>query len=330
MRWWALAFALWLPGIAFAQPAPARDPEVAQVLQLFEYGKYADVLKRAQDRIDAGGLTEQELAELHQAAGLAAFNLDRQADAARHLSALLRLDPDRTLDPFVYPPPAIHYFEGLKGKLAPELEVIRREQRIASARQRSEQERLAREREQAENQRRSTEAMTRKMTVRTVEKRSLLLNFVPFGVGQFQQGRVGLGTLLATSEGLLAIASIVGFFADASLYTCQQYTSPIALQGPNPFPTTSICGIPQEHALEGQIWRTVKVSAGIGFYAVYAYGVVDALYHHQSEVVTTREVDVPPPPPPAPTKPGPAGTLGLRPFLFPATGGGGAGFSFHF
>ena len=85
----------------------ARDEaEVASIRASFEYGKYAEVLERAGARIDRGDLRDEELAELHRLAGLSAFNLNRLDDASRHFKALLRLEPDHSLDPFVVPPPA--------------------------------------------------------------------------------------------------------------------------------------------------------------------------------------------------------------------------------
>ena len=38
-----------------------------------------------------------------------------------------------------------------------------------------------------------------RIKVRTIEKRSMLVNFIPFGAGQFQQGRTGWGVVVNTS-----------------------------------------------------------------------------------------------------------------------------------
>src|SRR5215472_16625610 len=47
-------------GSAGAQPSTAPDPEVGRVRTEFEYGKYADALKRASERIDRGGLSDSD------------------------------------------------------------------------------------------------------------------------------------------------------------------------------------------------------------------------------------------------------------------------------
>ena len=85
----ALAIAALLTVVALPASATdaVTDPEVSAVALDFEYGKYADVLKRVQARLDRGSLSEGQLVELHRYAGLAAFNLNQPAEAQRHLSA---------------------------------------------------------------------------------------------------------------------------------------------------------------------------------------------------------------------------------------------------
>lgn len=273
-----------------AAPAPAVEDEalradLAALQAAYEYGRYAEVLARANARLDGAGLSASALVELHKLAGLSAFNLQRTDEAERNVAALLRLDPDFSLDPFVYPPVAVAFVEKQRRAMAAELEFLReqRRQREAAAKLAAEERaELARE---TEAQKRELEEMSRQVTVRTVEKHSVLVNFVPFGAGQFQEGRVGVGTGFAVAEGLLAIGSIVGYFVYGSLLT----TRSIPLDNfPGSTQVIVQTGIPASHASEAQTWRVVKVTSGIGFYAVYVAGVLDALLHYQAEVVTTH------------------------------------------
>src|SRR6476646_7301757 len=104
-----------LAQLASAQtPAPAPDPDVVSIRSDYEFGKYDDALKRARERIDRGGLSEDQTLELHRIAGLSAFNLGKPEDAERHFGAVLRLDPDYAMDPFTVPPPAIALFEKIR------------------------------------------------------------------------------------------------------------------------------------------------------------------------------------------------------------------------
>lgn len=294
-------------GAAAAQeaPVPGEEADLAAVQSEFEFGHYREVLGRAERRIDRGGMDEPSLLQWHKLAGLAAFNLKRTEEAQRHLAALLRIDPDFALDPFVYPPPAVAFLEKQRQALAPELDRIRSERRAqAAAARRAAEERAALARE-AEEQRRQLEEMSRQVTVRTVEKRSYLVNFVPFGAGQFQQGRVAAGTGFAIAEALLGITSVVAYFAYGSLIDTRTVTVENRFPGAAPIVET---GIPANREDEAKVWRALKVGAGLGFYGVWAAGVADAIIHHQDTVVTTR-VEAPPPPQGAHIGPGP-GTVG--------------------
>jgi hypothetical protein len=65
----------------------------------------------------------------------------------------------------------------------------------------------------------------------------------------------------------------------------------------------------------------VKYGSAAGFYAMYALGVADALYHHQDEVVRTGIETLPDAPAAAPS-----GSLRI----FPLPGGAGAAYSLTF
>ena len=297
-------------GTAAAQqaPDPGDEADLAALQSEFEFGHYREVLERAERRIDRGGLDEASLVQWHKLAGLAAFNLKRTDQAQRHIAALLRLDPDFALDPFVYPPTAVAFVEKQRQALAPELDRIRAERRAqAAAAKRAAEERAALARE-AEEQRRQIEEMSRQVTVRTVEKRSFLVNFVPFGAGQFQQGRVAAGTGFAIAEALLGITSGVAYFAYGSLVETR--TLPVDNRFPGASPVVET-GIPASRQEEANVWRALKIGAGLGFYGVWAAGVADAIIHHQDTVVTTRVESPPPPSPPQGARIGPGpGTVG--------------------
>jgi len=282
------------------------EADLAAVQAEFEFGHYRNVLERAERRIDRGGLDQPSLLQWHRLAGLAAFNLRRTDVARRHVDALLRIDPDFSLDPFVYPPPAVAFVETERQAMAPELDRIRAERRAQEEMARKAAEERAALARQAEEQRRALEEMSREVTVRTVEKRSFLVNFVPFGAGQFQQGRVAAGTGFAIAEAVLGITSVVAYFAYGSLIDTRTITLDNRFPGAPPIVET---GIPANREDEAKVWRALKIGAGLGFYGVYAAGVADAIIHHQDSVVTTRTETPPSPPPGASIGPGP-GTVG--------------------
>lgn len=325
-----LLLALAVPGPAHAQvPTDTIDPEVAALRSGFEYGKYAEVLERAGQRIDRGNLGVDDLAELHKLAGLAAFNLGRPDEAARHLRALLRLDPDYSLDPFVVPPPAVDFFDDLKAQMASELEFLRQEQRLRLEREKAEAERREQERVAEETQRRRAEELARQVTVRTVEKRNFLVNFVPFGAGQFQQGRNSLGVVFAATEGALAVTSIIAFFAYDSLYK-EGFVRIDNVFDEDGQASIPVRYIPTDRARQADTWQLLKLASATGFYTVYALGVVDAIYHHEDQVIRTTVEARPEPSPSAASRPSSAAPPPPRLRLHASTGGVGAGLTLKF
>ncbi|GHG76767.1 hypothetical protein [Comamonas sp. JC664] len=327
-----IALTLLVPDAARAQDA--GDPEVAALRASFDYGKYAEVMDRAGARIDRGGLDEDDLAELHKLAGLAAFNLGRTEDARRHLRALLRLDPDFSLDPFVVPPPAVAFFDTLKEDMDTELDFLRQERRLRKEREKAEAERRERERLEAEVQRRRAEELASQVTVRTVEKRNFLVNFVPFGAGQFQQGRTSLGIVFAATEGVLAVTSIISFFAYESLFEERTIDLDNVLD-PDGRASVTVRFIPTSRAKQRDAWQLLKLGSAAGFYAIYAVGVVDALYHHEDQVVrSTVEPRAEQPPSEDPQRPrvvrAAAPKTHARVGLYPTPGGLGAGLTLSF
>jgi tetratricopeptide (TPR) repeat protein len=319
--------------------AVPTDPDVERIRAAYEYGRYADVLERAQERIDRGGLPREGLIELHKYAGLAAFHEGKRSESERHFAALLRLDPDHALDPFAVPPPAIAAFEAVRKELAPQLELIRQQLRLDEERVRREGEARELARRAEEERRRRIEEMSRRVTVRTIHQRSFLVNFVPFGAGQFQQGRPVAGWVLASLQGALALTSIVAYLAYDQLL---ERRSVVVDTISRPLTLTQE-GIPPEKVNQAKAWRVVKYASAGAFYTMYGYGVVDALYHHERETISESSIQLPPepeqpapaqPPPEAPPAPDPhrvhSKAAAPRGFLFPTSGGLGAGFTLQF
>lgn len=321
-------------------PAVAQDVErdVSSLRTDFEYGKYEEVLARAQTRLDQGVDDPKLLVEIHKLAGVSAFNLGKQSEADRHLSAMLRIDPDYTLDPFVYPPPVIEFHDKLRRSMGPELERIRQVRALEQARRRAAE--AEAERVRIEEERRRLLSQPRRVTTETIERRSFFVNLVPFGAGQFQQGRTQLGLWLASLQGAMAATSILAYWAHEFILVTRTLELPGTINpGSTKYPL-EVRGIPPERAQEAANWRLIKYISGAAFYGLYAYGVIDALIRHQDTIVTTTTVEVAPDAAPSslpPLTPGVPKTLqhvapgaSVNPFLFPTPGGAGAGLEVRF
>lgn len=317
--WRCLAVALLLAALpAGAQVAPEREVEL--VRSLYEVGKYREALDRAVEAMGRANFTDEQRRVLHEVAGLSAFNLKDGRAASAHFLQLLQLDPDHQLDPFAVAPPAIRAFEQVRKDNAEPLARVRQQLALKLEQERREAAERERARLEDEERRRRLALLSSTVTVRTVEKRSLWLNFVPFGAGQFQQGRTEWGVTFAVSEAVLGLTSIIAYFAINALYETYTITLTDRLtpDGTGRY-TTTIRRIPDARQTTYRVWNALKYATGIAFYAAWVGGVTEALVHHQPEVVTETQQPVAPPA-------GPSVHLDL----YPTAGGLGAGVTILF
>lgn len=316
---------------ARAQTTPARELEA--VRSLFNAGSYAEAVARARQAMAVVNFVEADRVELLKMAGLSAFALGDGPGAEQLFYQLLLLNPDYVLDPFAAPPPAIRAFEEVRKKNADALNLARQQIALRDERLKREAEERDRQKALAEEQRRRLDALSR--TQRTVTEKPFVVNFLPFGAGQFQQERIGLGVLFATSEGLLAAASVVGFIAIETLFEKKTLTFDNILGTPDGKYTVTVRVIPAERQVERDVWGAVKLSTAIGFYAVWAIGIFDAVIRHQPQIVTEQPIALPSDkgaPDDAATGRRPRADLAprLSPLLFPTPGGLGGGFTLEF
>jgi len=321
------ALALVLSTAASAQIVPERELDTVKFI--FNAGNYQLALQRARDAMGLANFTEGQRVELHKYAGLSAFNLGEKEAAESHFLQLLRINPDYVLDPFAVAPPAIKLFEEVKKKNADSLNMIRQQIAIREEQLKREAAEAERRKQLEETERRRLDELSRNVQVKIVEKRHWLPNFVPFGVGQFLQGRTEWGVAFAVVEAVLGATSLIGYIAIETLFENQQIRIPGTVDPNDPSGdfVFTVRKIPASRAGDHRAWNIVKLSSGIGFYVVAALGIVDALFHHKGEVVTfetQKPSDLPGPArPPAPT-PKPKFSV------FPLPGGAGVGMSLSF
>lgn len=267
----AVFLSLLMTTSALAQVAPEREVEVAKAL--YDAGKYTECIARVREAMAVANFSDVQRIELHRVSGLSAFNLGDQRAAKESFLALLRLNPDYVLDPFVAPPPAIRLFDQVKKDSADELSLVRQLLQV-----RAEQER------RAEEERKKLEQQRAERRVVTIDRRPLWMNFLPFGAGQLLQDRTGWGVTFAVTEGVLAVASIVAYLAIESLKVTIVETLNDRLTPTGTF-TRQLRGIPPSAQAERDRWNGVKWVSGGGFYLIYALGVIDALMHHTGDRV---------------------------------------------
>lgn len=119
----ALAVLAMCTAVARAQPVQTSD-----VLRDANTSALAGDWQRVSTLVDPllrQQLPPADLAEAHRLAGIAAFFAQRNTDAETHFLAYLRIDLDGRLDPALYPPDVVGFFNDVASRHAAELRALR-------------------------------------------------------------------------------------------------------------------------------------------------------------------------------------------------------------
>jgi hypothetical protein len=291
------------------------NSDYAQVVQLLGHPDEIDALRSKPERIRAFKLL-----------AFSYFFLKKPTEAHEAFYGVLRQDPDYQLDRFLDPPAVIEFFEGVRRAESANLGPIR----LALQKDREEEERRRkREKEalEAADEIRRLEKLRLVPPPQVIERRvaqnSAFVAWMPFGLGQFQNGHTKLGIALAAGQTLSAITSIA----------C--YLSIEALREPDGRFTKST------YTFANRADLAKWIAAGV-FYALWVGGAIDANVRFVPERVigdapsaaplgplkppeptTTPKSTVPAPPneraPATGTSPGTSAPSGVTPGKEPAT-----------
>ncbi|MEL6548564.1 MAG: hypothetical protein AAFQ82_28330, partial [Myxococcota bacterium] len=160
------------------------DPvdELRRAKNEYAYGNYDESVLRLRGLLYPMRLdSDEQVIEARRYLALSYYLLDRRAAMRDEFTKLLFIEPDYELDPFSIAPPVIEIFEELRQSLKTELDEIRRRRADAQLNQPS------------------GEGVLR-LVERRMTERSELATFLPFGVGQFQNGDTELGVFFAASK----------------------------------------------------------------------------------------------------------------------------------
>lgn len=128
--------------------------------------------------------------------------LGRTADANTQFVLLLRQEPDYALDPVRFPRDVLTTFDAARRQVEGE--------RADEARARAEAERL-RDAERLARDAAYREMLEGLATETTVVQNSRAIAVLPFGIGQFQNRRRGLGIFFAVAESALTISAVSSY-----------------------------------------------------------------------------------------------------------------------
>lgn len=195
-----------LISLPLAVAAQEREPDDFELLQelrnQFREGNYEAVERLAREIFE----TEPSMlvrAETHQYLGAAYEMLGRSEEAEEQFEELLTLQPQFMMDQAEFPTEVITLFETVRLRVQDRLRQIEERRRRAQ-----EQERRERERRLREEQDRLFELSRTRYLVREAHRRHWVVTLMPFGAGQFQNGRTTQGYVFLGLELGLLVASI--------------------------------------------------------------------------------------------------------------------------
>ena len=180
--------------VVASNPADLIDRDLRRAGNEYAYGNYEEAILQLRELLYPVKLvTEEQVMEARELLALCYYLTNRIEQMGNEFSKLLYLDPDYKLDPFTVAPAVIEKFEQIRDRLAPDLDKLRRAQQG--------------------NPVRTAPGPTVLRTVeQTVIYRSDFATFLPFGIGQFQNGDVQMGLIFGITETLLLAANVGAYF----------------------------------------------------------------------------------------------------------------------
>ena len=170
----------------------SSQPEVAlrQGLFAFGQGEYAKALEILKPLAGPPPLLgkESDLADLRKTLGVLLFIADQKGEARAQFELWLLMDHRAALDPYSTAPWLLKFFEDIKQSIAPNAEEVARLQ-----------------------QERQRHYEAPRLYEKTLQPKLEFLCYLPFGVGQFQNGDLELGVLFLGLELAMLAVNIAGY-----------------------------------------------------------------------------------------------------------------------
>lgn len=265
MRWILSALLCALPLIGWASP----QGDLQRARDLFEYGEYDEARRLAEGLLARNVLAlDEDLIDANRIVALSYLygdRADRHEKAQQYFLQLLSVEPDYRLDPFFTPPAALEFFEQVRRENEEKLAPIREQRRLTKQARAAEE---AARRRFLEERSREIEAQAPPVT-RYVQKNHVALVFLPFGVGQFQNGDTAAGYALASVQLAAGLTSLGSYLVVEGMKNDNGRYDPTDVRTARAFSTTK--------------W----ISAGI-FYAAWVYGVLDAWRGFEPETLVEK------------------------------------------
>ncbi|MCG5056302.1 MAG: hypothetical protein KA712_25430 [Myxococcales bacterium] len=251
-----------LPSEAFARGRVAFDRgEYARAITLLRPLLYPEI------RLDE----ESQVVRSHRMLGVAHLFENQPEEARQEFLRLLELRPDYRFDPLLDPPRVVDFFNQILREQEGQIAALEARRRQAEA---------------TERLRAAEAAAPPKVIVREYERRSLAVALLPFGAGQFQNEQSAKGWAFLAAESTLAGVSMAAATANFLLYGAMSRL-PCKDAPPVANGASGRCAgddVDRTDERRSTLLLNVQLVSGGLFFAVAAWGIVDALLHFEARV----------------------------------------------
>jgi len=211
--------------------------------------------------------SEADVLQAHRMLGVSYLFENKQAEARDEFRKLLELSPDYRFDPLLDPPKVVEFFNNIVREQEAQLGDI-------DIRLKKREEEMNRH--------------VGQVLVRRTERHSYLINYVPFGAGQFQNNQRTKGWAFFGIESGLAAISMAAFVTNVAIYGWHPQRRCLVVVDPSQTSNAPVdcpkSEIDHSRENDSRKFMDVQIASGVVFLGVAIWGVVDALRNFQGEV----------------------------------------------
>lgn len=235
-----------------------------------EFGRAVEILHPLlypEPRLQSG----QKIVDAHRLLGVAYLFQKQDQEARKEFRKLLQIRPDYRLDPLLFPPEVVDFFNTVRQEHGAELSSL--EAKRASAEKRAKAD--------CENARAEPVVIEKRFF-----RNSYHVNFIPFGAGQFQNNQRLKGWAFFTGQITFGALSLGAQVANLALYGLRP-TRACQYDLGRDCPSEFI-----DHRAENRSrWLTrIQVGAGLLFFASVGWGILDAISYYRPEIVVANQL----------------------------------------
>jgi hypothetical protein len=253
------------------QAAPAvPNEDLQRGKNAYDRGEFARVVEIVRPLLypEIRLQSEGQIVQAHRILGVAYLFEKDEAQATHEFRKLLQLMPDYRFDPLLDPPEVVDFFNNVRKGYDSELGDL-------EARRRAMEQARQRDKEECDKVRAGPAFIERR-----VGRNSFVINFIPFGAGQFQNGHRKKGWAFLVAESVLGAASIAALTTNLAVYGLRPQRPCRFDPGSTACPADAI-----DHTDENRSRRLtqLQVASGAMFFGAVAWGVIDAIYFFKPE-----------------------------------------------